>query len=167
MRSHLLISLTLSLLVPLALALARAAPLDRLHQRDPSPQRAGERVGIAFGRPDALFASTDKAAAVAANKGAAAGAGKKASEAADEDGETSNYLVTLERTVTNAAKDKILDFLLRSGAIVKQVYDYRVFKGVLFTIPSSSDKGLTSWQSTLGKQDGVKYVEEDSVVKIQ
>ncbi|CEQ38576.1 SPOSA6832_00023 [Sporobolomyces salmonicolor] len=150
MRSHLLISLTFSLL--LTLAAARAAPLDdSLNRRDPSPQRAGERVGIAFGRPDALL------------------------------------LITLERTVTNAAKDKILDVLLRSGAIVKQVYDYRVrarppsftfdlphftpvsqvFKGVLFTIPSSSDKGLTSWQSALGKQEGVKYVEEDSVVKIQ
>ncbi|GAA5958183.1 hypothetical protein JCM21900_002933, partial [Sporobolomyces salmonicolor] len=128
MRSHLLISLTFSLL--LTLASARAAPLgDSLNRRDPSPQRAGERVGIAFGRPDALLVSTDKAAAVGANNGAAvgagAGAGTKGSEAADEGGATSNYLITLERAVTNAAKDKILDVLLRSGAIVKQVYDYR------------------------------------------
>ncbi|GAA5840519.1 hypothetical protein JCM3766R1_000684, partial [Sporobolomyces carnicolor] len=76
-------------------------------------------------------------------------------------------LITLERTVTNDVKDKILDILLRSGAVVKQTYDYRVFKGILFTVPQNNDKGLTAWQSSLGKQDGVKYVEEDSVVRIQ
>ncbi|ORY88563.1 hypothetical protein BCR35DRAFT_301302 [Leucosporidium creatinivorum] len=79
--------------------------------------------------------------------------------------ETANYLVTLSRTISNASKDKLLDVLMRQGAVVKQVFDYRVFKGVLFTVPSTSDRGLSSWQSALLKEDGVKIVEEDTIVK--
>jgi hypothetical protein len=80
--------------------------------------------------------------------------------------------------------------LLKTGAIVKQEYDYRVrlfpsslsilsdlyvllppspqqvFKGILFSVPSA-DRGLASWQSALTKQDGVKYVEADQTVKTQ
>ncbi|KAK4702749.1 hypothetical protein P7C70_g3472, partial [Phenoliferia sp. Uapishka_3] len=39
---------------------------------------------------------------------------------------TVNYLVTLSRSVSNKEKDKIFDYLMQSGAVVKQVYDYRV-----------------------------------------
>lgn len=41
----------------------------------------------------------------------------------------------------------------------------QVFKGVLFTVPSMSDRGLASWQSALLREDGVKIVEEDTIVK--
>lgn len=108
-----------------------------------------------------------------------------------------SQLITLERTITNSARDNILDVLLKAGAIVKQEYDYKVrllpslshssrtdvclsrspllpspltvaqvFKGILFSVPSA-DRGLTSWQAALTKQDGVKYVEPDQVVKVQ
>jgi len=129
--------------------------------------------------------------------------------------------VTLERSISNASKDKLLDFLMRQGAVVKQVFDYRVrrlacacqyppdrvwltshsspsrflclalsciphlarltaslpaiqsrtssteqvFKGVLFTVPGASDRGLQSWQTALLREEGVKIVEEDTIVK--
>ncbi|KAI5474171.1 proteinase inhibitor domain containing protein [Pseudohyphozyma bogoriensis] len=79
--------------------------------------------------------------------------------------ETTNYLVTLSRVVTNLEKDSLFDYLMAKGAVVKQVYDYRVYKGVLFSIPTVSDLGLTTWESSLTKMDGVKSVEEDSVIK--
>ena len=34
--------------------------------------------------------------------------------------------MTLDRSITNVSKDKILDVLLRLGAVVKQEYNYRV-----------------------------------------
>lgn len=34
--------------------------------------------------------------------------------------------MTLDRSITNGGKDKILDVLLRLGAVVKQEYNYRV-----------------------------------------
>lgn len=37
-----------------------------------------------------------------------------------------SQLVTLDRSITNVSKDKILDVLLRLGAVVKQEYNYRV-----------------------------------------
>ncbi|GAA5873498.1 hypothetical protein JCM8547_005447 [Rhodosporidiobolus lusitaniae] len=79
--------------------------------------------------------------------------------------DSNNYLITLERSITNSAKDKILDVLLRSGAVVKEEYNYRVFKGVLFSAPN--DKGLKAWESSLEKVDGVKYVEKDQTVSTQ
>lgn len=95
--------------------------------------------------------------------------------------------MTLARTVSNQQKDKLLDVLLNSGAVVKQVYDYRVssrarlaspdsaltshaltpqvYKGVLFQVPPVHDKGLDSWSTKLLAVDGVRAVEEDSIVK--
>ncbi|BGP21921.1 hypothetical protein Rt10032_c18g6114 [Rhodotorula toruloides] len=90
------------------------------------------------------------------------GSAKKADGA---DGNAVNYLVTLDRSITNVAKDKIIDALLRMGAVVKQEYNYRVYKGVLFSIPLSRDKGLTAWETALTKQEGVKYVEKDQEVR--
>lgn len=84
---------------------------------------------------------------------------------ADEADATRNYLVTLDRSITNGGKDKILDVLLRLGAVVKQEYNYRVYKGILFTIPTASDKGLAAWSTALAKEDGVKYVERDEIVR--
>ncbi|BGP19834.1 hypothetical protein JCM10213_003143 [Rhodosporidiobolus nylandii] len=115
---------------------------------DPVPRQQPPTRAIAFGKPDAAVRERS-------------GGGGAAKES------TVNYLVTLERSITNSAKDKILDVLLRSGAVVKEEYNYRVYKGILFSIPVDSDKGLMSWQSSLVKQDGVKYVEEDQVVKTQ
>ena len=43
----------------------------------------------------------------------------------------------------------------------------QVYKGVLFTIPTSADKGLSSWQSDLLELDGVKEVERDTIVHTQ
>ncbi|GAA6040154.1 hypothetical protein JCM8097_002057 [Rhodosporidiobolus ruineniae] len=136
--------LFLSALVALfsTLAVADSSPSSpSLDKRD--------RVGVQFGKPGAALDARER------------------SNTASTKTKEANYLVTLERTITNTAKDNILDVLLRSGAVVKEEYNYRVYKGILFTIPTSSDKGLTSWQSSLTKQDGVKYVEEDQVVKTQ
>ncbi|GAA6063817.1 hypothetical protein JCM10212_001648 [Sporobolomyces blumeae] len=132
-------------LVPAAAAdLARRIPPGAI-LRERAPQRA-----VQFGKPPE-----------AAYGNARVGSRNSVKE------DAANYLITLERNVTNPVKDKILDQLMRNGCVIKQVYDYRVFKGILFTIPSSADKGLTSWQQTLGKEPGIKYVEEDSIVKIQ
>ncbi|GAA5917815.1 hypothetical protein JCM6882_004156 [Rhodosporidiobolus microsporus] len=130
------------LLVALFSTLALAEPA---HNHDVAPR---DRVAVAFGKEGLP------------NRERAPAAGK-AKEAA------ANYLVTLERSISNTAKDKILDVLLRSGAVVKEEYNYRVFKGILFTIPTSADKGLTAWENALTKQEGVKYVEEDQLVKTQ
>ncbi|GAA6025833.1 hypothetical protein JCM11491_006610 [Sporobolomyces phaffii] len=159
-------TLVLALVSTLVLsASADSLPLDEArgirHDRRAAAAAPGERVGIAFGRPPT---QGDSLQARRRNDNGSGGVRR-------DDGSTSSgaasYLITLERTATNDVKDKILDLLLRSGAVVKQTYDYRVFKGILFTIPANDDKGLTSWQASLGKQEGVKYVEEDLVVKIQ
>ncbi|GAA6024724.1 hypothetical protein JCM10207_002810 [Rhodosporidiobolus poonsookiae] len=140
MRVLTLLALVCTVLATLVLASPPHPPSKNLVQRD--------RVAVAFGKPQPQEQKRERA--------------DKASK-----GKESNYLVTLERTITNSGKDKILDVLLRSGAVVKEEYNYRVYKGILFTIPSSADKGLTSWQVALTKEAGVKYVEEDSVVKTQ
>ncbi|GAA5956276.1 hypothetical protein JCM3765_005614 [Sporobolomyces pararoseus] len=175
-------------IISLTLAVTTSAePLRGLVAANPRERstsgRISERdnkVGVAFGRPptgDLYKKDQHQHVQGGARRrgtegtGTGAGGGMKrgpaGGEAAREPDGAANYLITLERSATNDVKDKILDILLRSGAVVKQTYDYRVFKGILFTVPQSDDKGLTSWQSSLGKQEGVKYVEEDSIVKIQ
>ncbi|GAA6057385.1 hypothetical protein JCM3770_000737 [Rhodotorula araucariae] len=113
------------------------------------------RVGVAFGSKDANLAiQRDR------------DTGRAAIPAAKDAGHA-NYLVTLDRGISNVTKDKVLDLLLRLGAVVKQEYDYRVYKGVLFTVPAAHDHGLESWQTSLIKLAGVKYVEEDTLVTTQ
>ncbi|KAK4056143.1 hypothetical protein OIO90_002874 [Microbotryomycetes sp. JL221] len=75
------------------------------------------------------------------------------------------YLVTLDRFSSLPTRDKVLQFLIDRGAVIKQEYDYRVFKGILYTVAASADRGLTSWQSSLTNLDGVRAVELDSVVR--
>ncbi|GAA5923767.1 uncharacterized protein JCM15063_003756 [Sporobolomyces koalae] len=143
---------------------AVGAPLvQQLDKRDVVGASGNERLrGVPFGRPPFSGDYQDRQAGKRTNLDSK----RKGDVVKDADGAV-NYLITLERTVTNDVKDRILDILLRSGAVVKQTYDYRVFKGILFTIPNHSDQGLVSWQQSLGKQEGVKYVEEDTVVKVQ
>jgi hypothetical protein len=55
--------------------------------------------------------------------------------------------VTLDRSITNVSKDKILDVLLRLGAVVKQEYNYRVRRappvfGVFLADPFYPPPGL-------------------------
>ncbi|BGP36984.1 hypothetical protein JCM10450v2_000894 [Rhodotorula kratochvilovae] len=144
MRFLSLLSLACALLV--ALVVATPAPRDSALQNN-------RRVGVSFGNKDANLAVQRDRAAIPAK--------------ADKDDGAANYLVTLDRTISNVTKDKILDMLLRLGAVVKQEYNYRVYKGILFTVPSAHDKGLSSWQSSLLKLAGVKYVEEDSLMTTQ
>ncbi|GAA5910619.1 uncharacterized protein JCM6883_003232 [Sporobolomyces salmoneus] len=167
-------SVVLSLLVTFALSVLYAEPVLARTNRERSGAGGVERVGVPFGRPPNgdLYKDVNRRGNVAAAVGGGGSGGTGMMRARDSGKESAadgaaNYLITLERSVTNDVKDKILDILLRSGAVVKQTYDYRVFKGILFTVPQNDDKGLTSWQTSLGKQEGVKYVEEDSVVKIQ
>ncbi|POY76208.1 hypothetical protein BMF94_0403 [Rhodotorula taiwanensis] len=137
----------LASLVALCLLLYTVALAEPIPRQAEAPARR-ERV---FGRPaNAVQQRDDKQRQVVRNA---------------EADRTTNYLVTLDRSINNVNKDKILDVLLRLGAVVKQEYDYRVYKGILFTVPASADKGLTSWSSALASQDGVKYVEKDEVVK--
>ncbi|GAA5989065.1 hypothetical protein JCM10908_006290 [Rhodotorula pacifica] len=122
-----------------------------------APASGGELVGRrerTFGRPAAAVIQRDDDKRKQAQ-----------GRAASDDGTTTNYLVTLDRSINNVSKDKILDVLLRLGAVVKQEYNYRVYKGILFTIPASSDKGLDSWSSALSSQEGVKYVEKDEIMR--
>ncbi|GJN87658.1 hypothetical protein Rhopal_000613-T1 [Rhodotorula paludigena] len=144
MRVLAVLALLCSLFATLALA-------DPLLQRD--SKDASNRVGIAFGKPGLPLVRGDADSRQAAK--------------ADLEGDTANYLITLDRSISNVTKDKILDVLLRLNAVVKQEYNYRVYKGILFTIPAAKDKGLSSWQSSLSKLAGVKYVEKDDVVTTQ
>ncbi|GAA5845825.1 hypothetical protein JCM11251_001815 [Rhodosporidiobolus azoricus] len=132
----------LLLIAPLFATLALAEPLLKA---DHAPR--ANRIAVGFGN-----------AGDTRERAPSAGKAKEASV---------NYLVTLDRSITNSAKDKILDVLLRSGAVVKEEYNYRVYKGILFTIPSSTDKGLSAWETSLTRETGVKYVEEDQLVKTQ
>ncbi|GAA6006879.1 uncharacterized protein JCM10292_000345 [Rhodotorula paludigena] len=141
----------LAVLALLCSLLATLAFADPLLQRD--SKDASNRVGIAFGKPGLPLVRGDADSRQAAK--------------ADLEGDTANYLITLDRSISNVTKDKILDVLLRLNAVVKQEYNYRVYKGILFTIPAGKDKGLSSWQSSLSKLAGVKYVEKDDVVTTQ
>lgn len=93
--------------------------------------------------------------------------------------------MTLTRSVTNEAKDRLMSTLLSQGAIIKQIYDYRacpfatqsindvadvsqqqqVYQGILFSVAADQDAGLTSWKSVLERNEYVTIVEEDTVVK--
>ncbi|GAA5968497.1 hypothetical protein JCM8115_004195 [Rhodotorula mucilaginosa] len=144
-------------LFALAFTLALAEPIPRAAPGAAAGELVGRRERM-FGRPAGVLERDDP------KRGQAGGraGGASTDDAADA---TTNYLVTLDRSITNVSKDKILDVLLRLGAVVKQEYNYRVYKGILFTIPASSDKGLDSWSSALSAQDGVKYVEKDEVMR--
>ncbi|GAA5865565.1 hypothetical protein JCM3774_002052 [Rhodotorula dairenensis] len=147
-------------LLTLALTLALAEPIPRVA---PAPGGPGDLVGRrerVFGRPVAAAGPQRDDL-----KRAQAGGRPGSTSTDDAAGSTTNYLVTLDRSITNVSKDKILDVLLRLGAVVKQEYNYRVYKGILFTIPASSDKGLDSWSSALSAQEGVKYVEKDEIMR--
>ncbi|KAL8277176.1 hypothetical protein RQP46_010424 [Phenoliferia psychrophenolica] len=140
------------LLLPLSFAVALAIP--------PVGAKGGPaRLNNGAGSGPAGMGGMDKGNVVVA----AAAAGTNNPIGGEE--KSLNYLVTLSRTVTNIDKDKIFDFLMASGAVVKQVYDYRVYKGVLFSVPTTADHGLASWSARLDKLVGVKFVEEDTVVK--
>lgn len=111
--------------------------------------------------------------------------------AAGKDGgsgiEGQNYLISLDRKITRKQEDAVLDKIMKSGAVVRDLFDYRVrflscfhcslgaradalrvqvFKGILFSVGKTGDKGLSAWESTLASLQGVKSVEEDSVVHV-
>lgn len=61
----------------------------------------------------------------------------------------------------------------KAGVVVVQVYDYKVYKGILFTVPSSLQAGDTNplsqvswWDELLKGSDGFKGVEAEQVVSI-
>ncbi|GAA5989214.1 hypothetical protein JCM11641_006570 [Rhodosporidiobolus odoratus] len=144
MRSYTLLTALCTLLLA---TFALGNPLVAVR---PAAEAAKRGQAIAFGKANVALDGRERSGTMLAAKEA-----------------TTNYLVTLERSITNTAKDNILDVLLRTGAVVKEEYNYRVYKGILFSVPSTSDKGLSSWQSSLVRQDGVKYVEADQLVKVQ
>ncbi|TNY24289.1 hypothetical protein DMC30DRAFT_343015, partial [Rhodotorula diobovata] len=76
---------------------------------------------------------------------------------------SSNYLVTLDRFISDRAKDAVLDKLMGLGVVVKTAFDYRVYKGYLVSVPSN--KRLADWQASVLTLPGVKYIEVDQAVK--
>ncbi|GAA5947059.1 hypothetical protein JCM3775_006978 [Rhodotorula graminis] len=78
---------------------------------------------------------------------------------------SNNYLITLDRFISNRAKDDVLDKLMDLGVVVKTAFDYRVYKGYLVSVPAT--KGLADWQPALLAMSGVKAVEVEQAVKTQ
>ena len=74
-------------------------------------------------------------------------------------------LVTLDRFISDRAKDAVLDKLMGLGVVVKTAFDYRVYKGYLVSVPSN--KRLADWQASVLSLPGVKCIEVDQAVKTQ
>ncbi|GAA5918008.1 hypothetical protein JCM8208_004048 [Rhodotorula glutinis] len=126
-----------------ALALAEPAP------RAP-PLQQGRRV-VPFGNEANLQRDRAAPAPVAPPK--------------HGDEASNNYLITLDRFISNRAKDDVLDKLMDLGVVVKTAFDYRVYKGYLVSVPAT--KSLADWQPSLLGMSGVKAVEVEQAVKTQ
>jgi len=73
--------------------------------------------------------------------------------------------MTFSRTIDHHDREAAISYLTNSGAKVLQVYDYKIYKGVLFESSESADgSSLETLREKLQDFNGVLAIEEDQIV---